>query len=1096
MLTLPRVFALDERTRTGDPVKQLAERTSRLNGAFLPYQHGQVHGLLLRPDNGNDDILFLPKNIKRLPDAYTRILMAPLDLVARTVDLNKALWLRHPLLATPGRQIDYELEIQRVSDSWQGSFFYVQEDQERDLVGLRSPQLGALHAIHAHWAVSDAPATVVMPTGTGKTETMLSVLLSVVCPKLLVIVPTDALRTQIVEKFVTLGILKSDQSTILDQRARYPIVCTLLHIPRSMEEVDDIFNRAQVIVTTSHIVGRCDGETQSRMAHHCPYLFIDEAHHAEAPTWSGFKQQFRSRRVVQFTATPFREDGKPLDGEIVFKYPLKKAQEEGYFKSIRFEPVVAFNRKRADRKIARKAVEILRAEAHLGHILMARVESIARSKEVFPLYKEFEEFNPVELNTEIKSSREREKIRDEIISGKSRIVVCVDMLGEGFDLPELKIAAFHDIRKTLAVTLQLAGRFTRARPDLGNATFIANTAAVDVREELQKLYTRDPDWNLLLPQLSETAITEQVSLQSFLKGFTHFVDDIPLKTVTPATSAVVYKTFCDEWSPSNFRAGIPGIESCEQVHHAINSSEHTLVIVTARRVSLPWTNVETLFSWDWELYVVFWLSDRNLLFINSSTNAGEYKPLAKAVAGERATLISGNNVFRSFAGVRRLHLQNVGLTELLGRNVRYTGRMGADVGSEVTGAQRQRTVKSVLAGTGYEDGEDATIGASKKGRIWSRRRERLDHLITWCKNVGNKLLDENIDPEEILKGTLVSKTIATRPEKMPFFSDWPEEIYKSTEAQWEILIDRVKYSIGDVELLLRSPTVGGPILIQVAAETIRVGIELELFEALDIPSYVFRQIDGPSIEIRRGERAESEPIIDFFYENPPPIWFVDGSYLEGNQYVELPNLRSSFEQEHIRVWDWNGTDIKKEAQGEGRDVDSIQARVIREVVKQGHHLVMDDNDTGESADVVAIRVVGTLEAPTKIEVEFYHCKYSQKPSPGRRVEDLYEVCGQAQKSLGWLYSNERRTDLFDHLMRREESRREAGRASRYATGSDEMLQTIREISRLCPVVFKIFIVQPGLSKAQVSPDQLALLGVTENYLMEVRKVPFGVIGSA
>jgi hypothetical protein len=55
-------------------------------------------------------------------------------------------------------------------------------------------------------------------------------------------------------------------------------------------------------------------------------------------------------------------------------------------------------------------------------------------------------------------------------------VICVDMLGEGFDLPELKIAAFHDIRKSLAVTLQLAGRFTRFRPDLGEATFIANIA--------------------------------------------------------------------------------------------------------------------------------------------------------------------------------------------------------------------------------------------------------------------------------------------------------------------------------------------------------------------------------------------------------------------------------------------------------------------------------------------------------------------------------------------------------------------------------------------------------------------------------------------
>ena len=76
---------------------------------------------------------------------------------------------------------------------------------------------------------------------------------------------------------------------------------------------------------------------------------------------------------------------------------------------------------------------------------------------------------------------------------EARIVVCVDMLGEGFDLPELKIAAFHDIRKTLSVTLQLAGRFTRSRPDLGDATFIANTADVTVRDELRKLYTRDPE---------------------------------------------------------------------------------------------------------------------------------------------------------------------------------------------------------------------------------------------------------------------------------------------------------------------------------------------------------------------------------------------------------------------------------------------------------------------------------------------------------------------------------------------------------------------------------------------------------------------------
>jgi hypothetical protein len=50
--------------------------------------------------------------------------------------------------------------------------------------------------------------------------------------------------------------------------------------------------------------------------------------------------------------------------------------------------------------------------------------------------------------------------------GISALVICVDMLDEGFDLPELKIAAFHDIRKSLAVTLQLAGRFRVTEPTM------------------------------------------------------------------------------------------------------------------------------------------------------------------------------------------------------------------------------------------------------------------------------------------------------------------------------------------------------------------------------------------------------------------------------------------------------------------------------------------------------------------------------------------------------------------------------------------------------------------------------------------------------
>jgi superfamily II DNA or RNA helicase len=732
-LTLPAVLGLDIEYDL-NPIQQLAEPSRECEGQLVPFTVKKAAGFLFQTTDPGEVLIF-PKTV-HAPKTHQHVLIASPDPQQPSNDLSDGTWQAHPASPDDEAQIDYQRRISDVLDSWAGAFSYVQEDPARNIVGLRRPQIGAVHAAHAHWAASNAPATIVMPTGTGKTETMLSLLVSTRCPRLLVVVPTDALRSQLALKFLTLGILKAPGSTVLSGGAKAPIVCMLQHIPGTASDVDTLFQRAQVIVTTSSIAGQCSQVVQERMAHHCPYLFIDEAHHAEAPTWSAFKLRFRERKVVQFTATPFREDGKPLDGAIIFKYPLKLAQEEGYFAPIQFQRVEEFNPKRVDQVIAEKAIEQLRADKDKGHILMARVEDVSRAKAVYELYRQYDEFNPVQLHTGIKSAKQRQAIRQQIISGHSRIVVCVDMLGEGFDLPELKIAAFHDIRKTLAVTLQLAGRFTRSRSDLGNATFIANTADVNVQEELRKLYTRDPDWNALLPQLSDTMIGEQVSLQEFLKGFTDFAEEIPLRTVRPATSAVVYRTTCGDWAPHNFREGLPGLHSCERIFHTVNEAERTLVIVTVRRIALDWTDVEDLYSWQWELYVVLWSEEQQLLFINSSTNSGEYKALAHAIAGSTATLIGGQQVFRAFSGVTRLRLQNVGLTEQLGRNVRYTGRMGADVAAELPDVQRRHARKSVLSGSGFEDGHKATVGASRKGRIWSHHRDRVDQFTAWCKGIS------------------------------------------------------------------------------------------------------------------------------------------------------------------------------------------------------------------------------------------------------------------------------------------------------------------------------------------------------------------------
>ena len=392
-----------------------------------------------------------------------------------------------------------------------------------------------------------------MPTGTGKTETMLALNAHQRFERLLVVVPTDALREQIAGKFETFGVLK--QQGCLHASAAFPVVMRLSHIPTTPSEVDQIFDSANVVVTTMQIAGRAEAPVQEQMAARASALFIDEAHHIGAPTWARFRSLFVDRDpplpIVQFTATPFREDGRRVDGEFIYTYPLKKAQAEGYFKPIRFEAVFGLDQADADPAIAEKLGEVLQADldAGLNHLAMARCSTIDRAKDLHQLYSAmYPEFRPVIVHSQ-QPLRERRANLAALRRFDSRIIVCVDMLGEGFDLPELKIAALHDPHKSIAVTIQFVGRFTRQDPRLGDATVIANTGVDDIDRSLAKLYAEDADWNALVEALSTAKIDRQVRRAEMFKGFVGDLSDIPLQTLEPKMNSVVYRTSCDGWEP-------------------------------------------------------------------------------------------------------------------------------------------------------------------------------------------------------------------------------------------------------------------------------------------------------------------------------------------------------------------------------------------------------------------------------------------------------------------------------------------------------------------------------------------------------------------
>ena len=149
-------------------------------------------------------------------------------------------------------------------------------------------------------------------------------------------------------------------------------------------------------------------------------------------------------------------------------------------------------------------------DADLNHLAMARCSTIDRAKELHQLYSAlFPEFRPVIVHSQ-QPTRERRANLAALRRFESRIIICVDMLGEGFDLPELKIAGLHDPQQEHRRHHSVRRPLHSAGPRLGDATVIANTGVDDIDRSLAKLYAEDADWNVLVEALSTAHIGRQV----------------------------------------------------------------------------------------------------------------------------------------------------------------------------------------------------------------------------------------------------------------------------------------------------------------------------------------------------------------------------------------------------------------------------------------------------------------------------------------------------------------------------------------------------------------------------------------------------------
>lgn len=1038
-------------------------------------------------------------------DSGERILVSAIKHKSIPKEIDKAVfvssrnrgWLRHPLLEGFQRsrksKKSKEIFVSEVFSHWDGTLQTTPETKDAsgkvDKVGLRPPQVGGLYATGAHWSIDTRLASIVMPTGTGKTETMLASMISYVRGRLLVVVPSVALREQTAKKFSTLGMLK--QLGLVSDEVPNPIVGVITRRPKNAVDLEFIKSCNVVITNIANIAQGTAADLGQEIASHFDYLMIDEAHHVPATTWEQLKQHFKDCRVLQFTATPFRRDRKPIDGKVIFNYPLGMAQKDGYFREIEFHPVLGIDKNVADKLIAKEAVKQLDTDikAGLDHLIMARCSNISRATAVKKFYEKWaKKHSPVLITSETKKA-DRETLLKKLIDRKSRILVCVDMFGEGFDFPNLKIAALHDPHKSLAITLQFTGRFTRSAEKVGNAKVVADVGNSGFMDSLDDLYIEDADWNQILSEFSSEAIKSHMELIEFLSKCErlHIDDDntnasqLSPSVLQPKYSMVCYRA--DKFQPNHFHKSIP--QSLEVCWAWITSDKKTVFFVTRQDPKVRWSRSRRVRNREWEFFLLHFNSECKLLYLHSSDTSSVHSDLAKVTTGNTAALIHGDDTFRIFGNIQRRTFQRVGLKRPGRRNISYSSFSGQDVGTAITEAQKHTSAKSDISGTGYEVGKPVTVGCSKKGRVWSREQGSIKGLVGWCHYAGAKLTDPSIKTDEILSDTMIPTKVDTLPTKIILKVDWPPELLSRNEINVKIS-DTEEHDLSHFDVKLAT----------VDHKSNSFDFELKhddfistyTFSIGGVNGYEVKHKSGKLLKIKSGSNQKA--IESYFNDYPPSVLYVDGSELDGCLLYELTTRANiQFPTQQLTTWDWTSVDITKESKWKAtvERKDSIQSHVIERSKSEGYDIVFDDDGSGEAADIVCID-----EGEDNIRLVLFHCKFSGGEDSGQRIKDVIEVCSQAVKSNKWIWKFSR---LCEHLARRDNRRQKKYSRTRFEAGNLATLNKIKKASRFKMVEASIYIVQPGIKKEDLSDDQANVLSSAHSYLLETVNLPLNVICS-
>ena len=373
-------------------------------------------------------------------------------------------------------------------------FFTTVEHEIDENIELRDPQREAHAATLEHFGSSGEAAILQLPVGCGKSGLIALLPFGLAHGRVLVISPNITIRASL---YADLNI--TDRRSCFWRKRSVLSHDTMLAGPHVAvldgkdANIHDCEKSHIVLTNIQQLASSADRWLPNFEDFFFDLILVDEGHHSAAKSWEKVFDRFPNAKVVNLTATPYRADDKEITGKLVYRYSFKRAMIKGYIKRLQAVYVAPseltftyegdttthtlnevlqlkeeewFSRGVAlspacNEDIVTASLDRLEQLRQTGtrHQVVAVAMQIDHARAIRSLYAE-RGYEAETIHSKMAAEEIAEVLR-KLKAGLIDVIVQVQMLGEGFDHPQLSVAAIFRPFRSLAPYLQFVGRAMR-----------------------------------------------------------------------------------------------------------------------------------------------------------------------------------------------------------------------------------------------------------------------------------------------------------------------------------------------------------------------------------------------------------------------------------------------------------------------------------------------------------------------------------------------------------------------------------------------------------------------------------------------------------